>query len=145
MCKRILVVFCMVCALAIVSVPAMAVDADSVLGIWQVESQTDDATQVTIYKCGEKYCGKISWLKDPETLDTKNPDESKRSQKLLGMDFISNFVFKKDEWSGGKIYDARSGKTYDCKMWYKDATQDVLNVKGYILFIGKTSVFYRMK
>jgi uncharacterized protein (DUF2147 family) len=145
MFKRNLLVLSILCALTIVSVPVFAVDADSVLGVWQVESQADDATQVTIYKCGDKYCGKISWLKDPETLDTKNPDESKRSQKLLGMDFISNFEFDDDEWGDGKIYDARSGKTYDCKMWYKDKTQDVLNVKGYVLFIGKTSIFYRMK
>lgn len=141
----LLISFTFILMIATVDYAIAKVNADDVLGVWQVESQEPDATQVTIYKCGAKYCGKISWLENEDALDDKNPDESKRSRKLLGMDFIYGFSFDDDEWEDGEIYDARSGKTYDCKMWFEDDTKDILNVKGYILFIGKTSIFYRMK
>ncbi len=147
MLKKISIILSLCCAfmLGITTVYAGDPEPDAILGVWQVESQEADATQVTIYKCDDKYCGKFSFLKDPESLDVKNPDESKRSQKLMGMNFVWGFEFDDDEWNEGNIYDPRSGKTYDCKMWFEDDNMDVLNVKGYILFIGKTSIWYRMK
>ena len=145
MTQKFLAVVGAICFIIMGATGVYALDADSVLGTWKVESQDDKATQVEIYKCDDKYCGKFSWLEDPESLDTKNPDESKRSQKLLGMNFVWGFEFDDDEWSDGNIYDPRSGKTYDCKMWFEDDNMDVLNVKGYILFIGKTSIWYRVK
>ena len=147
MLKKISILLSLFCTVLLIATAAYAadVDPDTVLGDWKVDSQDDDATQVTIYKCDDKYCGKFSFLKDPEALDEKNPDESKRSQKLMGMNFVWGFEFDDDEWSDGNIYDPRSGKTYDCKMWFEDDNYDVLNVKGYVLFIGKTSTWYRVK
>ncbi len=144
MTKKIFAAMSMVCFIFLGITSAYAVGADDVLGVWKVESQDETATQVEIYKCDDKYCGKFSKLEDPNSLDEKNPDESKRSQKLMGMNFVWGFEFDDDQWEDGNIYDPRSGKTYDCKMWFKDDNPDVLNVKGYILFIGKTSVWYRV-
>jgi uncharacterized protein (DUF2147 family) len=147
MFKQLSILVVILCAFMIGSASLYAIDADSVLGVWKVESKKDDATQITIYKCDAKYCGKISWLEKAETLDEKNPDESLQSRKLLGMDMIFDFEFDDDHWEEGKIYDARSGKTYSCKMWYEDETQTILNVKGFvgISLFGKTSVWYRFK
>ena len=145
MTKKILVAICMVCFIFFGITTVYAVQADDVLGTWRVESQEETATQVEIYKCENKYCGKFSWLEDLNSLDDKNPDETKRDQKLIGMNFVWGFEFDDDQWEDGNIYDPRSGKTYDCKMWFKDGDPDVLNVKGYILFIGKTSIWYRVK
>lgn len=147
MLKQLSILLVTLCVFMIGSANIYAIESDSVLGVWKVESKKDDATQITIYKCGEKYCGKISWLEKADALDEKNPDESLQSRKLLGMDMIFDFEFEGDQWEEGKIYDARSGKTYSCKMWYEDSTQDILNVKGFvgISLFGKTSVWYRFK
>lgn len=147
MFKYLSILMAILCIFIIGSANIYAVEADSVLGVWTVESKKDDATQITIYKCGNKYCGKISWLKKSESLDEKNPDKSLQSRKLLGMDIIFDFEFDDDQWEEGKIYDARSGTTYSCKMWYEDDTQNILNVKGFvgISLFGKTSIWYRFK
>lgn len=145
MVKTFFAAFGLCCFLIMGAAAVYAVDADAVLGVWQVESQEKDATQVTIYKCDNKYCGRFSYLEDPDSRDVENPDESLRDRKLMGLDFIWGFEFDDDEWVDGNIYDPRSGKTYDCKMWFEDDSLDVLNVKGYVLFIGKTSIFYRVR
>jgi len=115
---------------------------EAVLGTWLVA--TEDA-QVSIYKCQDKFCGKIVWLKTPEDLDTKNPDPAKRSEKILGMDILWGFSFNKGQWVGGRIYDPDSGKTYRCKMWLKSATK--LNLKGYvgIPLFGRSEIWTRVE
>ena len=36
---------------------------DTILGIW--DNQEKDA-KIEIFKCGDRYCGKIVWLKNPD-------------------------------------------------------------------------------
>ncbi len=119
----------------------MAFDSSSVLGTWLVPK--GDA-KVTIYKCGEKFCGKISWMKSPNDLDDKNPDPAKRTKPVLGMVMLWNFVYKDAEWVGGQIYDPDNGKTYKCKMSMKSANK--LNVRGYVgaPIFGRTEVWTRV-
>jgi len=45
-----------------VSTMCSAVGSDDILGVWN--NQEKDA-KIEIQKCGEKYCGKIVWLKEP--------------------------------------------------------------------------------
>jgi uncharacterized protein (DUF2147 family) len=115
---------------------------ESVLGTWLVVKE--DA-KVTIYKCDDKFCGKITWLKTPEDLDTKNPDPAKRSNKILGMNILWGFSFNQGQWVGGRIYDPDSGKTYRCKMWLK--SDDKLNLKGYvgIPLFGRSEIWTRVE
>jgi uncharacterized protein (DUF2147 family) len=114
---------------------------ESVLGTWLVVKE--DA-KVTIYKCDDKFCGKITWLKTPEDLDTKNPNPAKRSNKILGMNILWGFSFNQGQWVGGRIYDPDSGKTYRCKMWLK--SDDKLNLKGYvgIPLFGRSEIWTRV-
>ncbi|HNW27618.1 MAG TPA: DUF2147 domain-containing protein [Spirochaetota bacterium] len=133
-----MVAFCIMLTVTLLA----AFTADSVIGTWLVPK--GDA-KVTIYKCGEKFCGKVSWLKTPEDLDTKNPDPAKRKNKILGMDMLWGFHFEKGEWVGGQIYDPDSGDTYKCKMYLK--SDDKLNVRGYVgvpLF-GRSEIWTRVK
>jgi len=115
---------------------------ESVLGTWLVVKE--DA-KVTIYKCDDKFCGKITWLKTPEDLDTKNADPAKRSNKILGMNILWGFSFNQGQWVGGRIYDPDSGKTYRCKMWLK--SDDKLNLKGYvgIPLLGRSEIWTRVE
>ena len=60
---------------------AYTAKADDVLGTWLVPK--GDA-KVTIAMCGANFCGKVTWLKTPDDLDTKNPDPEKRKLKIVG-------------------------------------------------------------
>lgn len=138
-----------------------AESADDVLGFWFNEKK--DA-KFEIYKCGEKYCAKIFWLKEPNytatsgavkdgkakvgepKVDTENPDESQRKNPIVGMQFLKGFDFEGgNKWSNGKIYDPESGKLYKSTMTLK--TKDLIDVRGYVGWgvasIGKTSAWYR--
>ena len=65
------------------------------------------------YKSGEKYIGKLVWMKRPERKDTMNPDVSKRHKKILGSIVVYGFIYDgKNIWKGGYVYDANKGKTY---------------------------------
>jgi uncharacterized protein (DUF2147 family) len=101
------------------------VNADEVLGIYW--SPKKDG-KIQIYKRNNKYYGKTIWgIKDRK--DTLNPDPKLRSNKIVGLEFLRDFVFDEDEWVDGTVYDPESGKTYSCKMWLDNG--DVM-LKGYI-------------
>ncbi len=146
MIKKVSVLTIVFCVMLLWASSLYAVNADDVLGLW-LTSKEANATKIEIVKCGDKFCGKIAWLEDPETLDSQNPDESKKSRKLVGLNMIYDFVFDDDEWIDGFIYNPEDGKTYDCKMWMDN--MEVLNVKGTVgpkwLGIGKTVTWFKAK
>ncbi|GAB1419574.1 DUF2147 domain-containing protein [Bacteroidales bacterium] len=124
--------------------------ADDVLGVWL---SGDKDAQVEITKKGDKFFGKIVWLKDPidtktgkPKTDNKNPDPALKNRPTLGMEMLKNFGFNgKDEWSDGEIYDPKSGKTYSSYM--KMAGHDLLKIRGYIgvSLLGRTTEWTRVK
>ena len=125
---------------------AFAENPDAIVGEWYT---AEGKSVVEIYKCNELYCGRIVWLKNPKTdagndkTDLKNPDESKRGRKIMGLEILSGFKYAgEDTWKEGKIYDPKSGKTYSCKMKL-DGTE--LKVRGYVGFslLGRTTVWTR--
>lgn len=105
------------------------------IGIWMVHA--GDA-KVEIYKNGEELEGKIVWLKEPldekgnAKLDTKNPDETLRSTPIMNLIFLKGFKKEVDEnkWSGGTVYDAKSGKLY--KGWIQPLGEKKLKLRGYV-------------
>jgi uncharacterized protein (DUF2147 family) len=131
----------------LLSTKLSAEPADDVLGIWFNEEK--DA-KIEIYKKNDKYHGKIIWLKEPNKngkpkIDDENPDADKRNRPIMGLVFMTHFVYDDDYvWKEGTIYDPKKGKTYSCKMTLsKD--KNTLNVRGFIGFslIGRTSVWTR--
>lgn len=127
---------------------ASANDPDAIIGIWM---NATGKGQIQIYKEGDKYFGKIIWLKEPNNvqgtpkLDVHNPDAAQKTKPILGAIILRNFKYDDGEWSGGRIYDPASGKDYKCYMKLKDTR--TLNVRGYIGFslLGRTEVWTRMK
>lgn len=127
---------------------AFAQTKDDVLGKWL--NPTGEG-QIEIYKKGDKYFGKLVWIKDPTDengkpkKDEKNPNESLRSKPILGLEILKNFVFDDGKWVDGSIYDPKSGKTYSCKLTLKDDKQ--LSIRGYIgvSLIGRTEVWKRIR
>jgi uncharacterized protein (DUF2147 family) len=130
------------------SVQLFAQKKDDILGKWL--NPTGEG-QIEIYKKGDKYFGKLVWIKEPNgangkpKTDEKNPNESLRNKPILGLEILKNFQFDDGKWEGGTIYDPKSGKTYSCKLTLKD--QNLLNIRGYIgvSLIGRTEVFKRVK
>lgn len=116
--------------------------ADDILGIWYNQEKTG---KVEIFKSGDKYNGKIVWLKEPmrdgaPKLDRENEDEDLRKRPIMGLEILQDFVFDDDEWEDGTIYDPKNGETYSC---YITKEGDKLNVRGYIgiALIGRTSIW----
>ncbi len=136
-----------------VQVQAQDVKADDILGVWLTQ---DKDSHVQIYKDGDKYFGKIIWLKDPidsktgkPKVDDKNEDPSLRNRPVMGMKLLKNFVFDgDDEWEDGTIYDPKKGKTYSCYMEFPDENnKDRLKIRGYIgvSLLGRTVYWTRVK
>lgn len=127
---------------------AFAQNPDAIIGKWQNPSGEG---QVQIYKRGDRFFGKLAWLKNPNDAtgkpktDQKNPDESLRSRPELGLELLKNFKYDEDGvYEDGTIYDPKSGKTYSCKMTLKG---DILKIRGYIgiSLIGRTESWTRVK
>ncbi|WP_343703822.1 DUF2147 domain-containing protein [Chitinophaga sp.] len=123
-----------------------AQQADAVVGTWLNEEK--DA-KVQIYRSGNEYAGKLVWIarqfeddgKTPRK-DSKNADPKLRNRGLMGLVILTGFKYDDGEWTGGKIYDPKSGKTYSSKMKL-DGRQ--LNIRGYVgvSVFGRTTVWTR--
>lgn len=135
-----------------------AVSSDDVLGVWVTPQSAEGNAHIEVTRENDKYLGKIIWLEKPfytkdnpdggeegsPFLDKRNPVADKRSRPLLGLSMLQGFIFKKDRWLGGTIYDPESGKTYKCNISLKrDGT---LKVRGFIgvSILGRTSIWTKL-
>src|SRR5689334_19002239 len=105
-----------------VSSTAFSLGPDDLLGLWYTDGQE---SKLEFFKCGEKVCVRIAWLKEPNYTDKKegpvgtpkvdryNPDPAKRTHTLLGLQIMEGFTPVGDNrWEGGIIYNPENGKTY---------------------------------
>lgn len=146
--KKIIIII--VLCLFYISVFSQVKRGDDLIGKWFTEN---NEAKLEIYKTSEKYYGKIIWLKesiDKETSkpkkDKNNPDIKLRERPVIGMILMSGFIFNgKDEWENGSIYDAKSGKTYNCYISFE--SRDKIKVRGYIgkawMGLGRTTIWTR--
>lgn len=121
-------------------------DPNGIVGVWKTG---DGNAMVRIYKNGEKFQGKIVWLKepnDPETgkpkVDKNHPDDASKTRPILGLVNIWGFVHKeKNVWEDGNIYDPKNGNTYSCTI--KLINANTLEVRGFIgvSLIGRTDTW----
>ncbi|TAE46627.1 MAG: DUF2147 domain-containing protein [Cytophagales bacterium] len=128
-----------------------AQSASDLVGLWQPSEGT---SYVKIEREGDKFYGKVVWLKEPkdeqgnEKTDKKNPDKSLRSRPVKGMRMLKDFVFdeKAKEWKSGNIYDPKSGSTYYSNIKYKGKNQ--IEVRGSLDqsgYIGRTDTWVRVE
>ena len=127
---------------------------DDILGTWY---NGEKDAQIEIFRCGEDYCGKIVWLKDPNypegskdgapgtpKIDHHNPDPARHKDPILGLQIVHGFRYAGDgRWTDGKVYDPKNGKTYSGKMTLRLPQQ--LDLRGYIgiSLIGRTTTWTR--
>ena len=144
---------CYVGLLLVMATPSAWAGADDILGVWNT---AEGRSRVEVYKCADRYCGRIIWLKEPlypqddakgmagkPKVDRKNPDSALRGQPLLGLEILRDFRYDDQQWRDGTIYDPREGKTYRCKITLGD--DGVLNVRGFIgiSLFGRTAEWKR--
>lgn len=136
--------------LLIVSSSTIFAQADKILGTWLNEPK--DA-KIEVYQKGDKYFGKIIWLKNnvnedgsSPKLDSKNEEESLRKRPIVGINILQDLEWDADdnEWDDGEIYDPRGGTTYSLYAKLEDA--NTLYLKGYIGFslIGRSTTWTRV-
>jgi uncharacterized protein (DUF2147 family) len=127
--------------------PARAMDAPPIAGLWLVEAQ--DAV-VDIEPCGDRLCGTVVWLKQPQRpdgglrRDDKNPSAALRSRPVCGIELMNGFKpAGANEWEDGHIYSADEGTTYSAEMTLKDP--NTLKVRGFvgISLFGKSQIWTR--
>ena len=127
---------------------------EDILGVWY--NQEKDA-QIELFKCGEKYCGKVVWLKEPNypegsqdgvpgtpKLDHNHPKPEMKKAPIIGLRIVHDFVFVGDNvWKDGKVYDPKNGKTYSGKITLVSPHQ--LNLRGFIgiTLLGRTAIWTR--
>lgn len=136
--------------LSVTTIFAQKGNPDAVIGTWLNGTKKG---HIQIYKQGEKYFGKLIWLKEPNDpatgkpkLDTKNEDASHHNRPIIGLVNMTNFEYDGGKvWDEGKIYNPEDGKTYSCKMTLKDP--NTLDVRGFvgISLLGKTQTWTRVK
>lgn len=134
----------------LVALPLLAASPspDAVLGTWKNGSGKG---HIQVYKQGDKYYGKIMWLRDATgddgkpKVDRRNPDPAKQSKPLIGLVMMRDFKYNDGEWTDGYIYNPSDGKEY--KAYMKMQNNNTLSVRGYvgISWIGKTDTWTRVK
>ena len=145
--KRLITLALLVCFL--IPLSAQKNNPDRIVGKWYTEN---NKSLIEIYKNGDKYFGKMIWLKDPlrddgtAKIDDKNPDVKLQTRPLLGLVIMTDIEFDEDnEWEDGDIYDPESGNTYSCMITFTEP--DKIDMRGYIgfSFIGRSTTWIRKK
>ena len=132
--------------LTLVKSPA-GVNSDHLMGKWVIKNEEGI---VEIIKSGDKYYGKIVWLKEandkfgnPRT-DEKNPDVSLQKRPLLGIIILHELAYNqtKKQWEG-TAYSPRNGQTVQTIINLQDL--NTINVMGYVgsTFFSKTEIWKR--
>jgi len=103
--------------LTLFAAPAAA--ADAVQGEWRTQN---GGAKVRIGPCPSdtrQMCGAVSWLRPAQARarDVRNPDPALKSRPLMGMPVLWGLrQAGPGRWTGGKIYSANAGKTYDAAL-----------------------------
>lgn len=132
------------------SLAAQSDDGDRLIGVWE---PSHGKARVKVEKIGNKYFGKIVWLREPEDpetgqpkVDKNNPDQAMRTTPLRGYRLLKDFVYSgKGEWTEGTIYDPENGTLYSCVITLTD--ENTMDIRGYIgvKALGRTDVWKRLQ
>jgi len=120
---------------------------DEILGKWL---PADKLGHIEIFKENNKYYGKIVCINNPINpktgkywQDSNNPNKKKRKRTIIGIRMMFGFEYdeKEKEFINGKLYDVRTGKTYEGKMWLKNGK---LVLRGYWFLFYQTEKWVKV-
>ena len=122
---------------ALAAAPAQAAPA-SIAGNWKTD---DGKSVIQFYQCGQSMCGKIARFLVAEPAggarDDKNPDASKRNNRLLGMRIFWNLAADGTRYKG-EGYSPEDGRYFKAQVW---RSGNQLKVKGCVLLFCRTANF----
>jgi uncharacterized protein (DUF2147 family) len=106
-----------------------AAKAGDPAGLWRSET---GLSRYQVRHCGQGICVKIVWIVEgPEVRDVNNPDPSKRSRRVMGIDIASNFVPERPHRWTGSLYNFKNGQAY--QGWAGLVGPNTLTVAGCVL------------
>lgn len=125
-------------ALVAAGSPQAAIEGD-----WLTADRT---AIVRIGSCGPHVCGAVARVlahgaNVPRT-DVHNPDPKLRSRALVGLPVLIGFARDGAQWTGGRAYDAKTGRTYKAKL--APNADGSLTVTGCILFLCRSQRWTRV-
>jgi uncharacterized protein (DUF2147 family) len=141
-------VWTIIAAILLTATTAFGAGPSNVLGLWKTDGGD---SQLELFKCGDKLCGKIVWLKVPKYIDSndgpigttkvdrKSPNPSLRNRPILGLQVMKGLTANGgNRWGKGVCYDPETGKSYKCNMQLTASGK--LDLRGYIgiSLIGRT-------
>jgi len=106
-------------AIGLILIAAPAAAADAVQGEWITAK---GGAKVRIGPCpsdARRMCGAVSWLQPAQAgaKDVRNPEPTLKSRPMLGMPVLWGLrQAGPGRWTGGKVYAANTGKTYDAAL-----------------------------
>ena len=121
---------------------------DAIVGTWEAD---DGTVKLDMSRSGTEFQARMLYgneIVEADNFtfkkDTKNPDPGLRARSLKNIIFITGLRWEDGEWSGGSIYDASSGRTYNCKATVKDGK---MLLRGYLGLpaMGQTRSFHRAR
>ncbi len=127
---------------------------EAIIGLWNTP---DRDARFEIYSCGAQFCGRISYLAEPNypptnkhglagrpKTDRKNPDPALRGRPLLGLKMIDEVRYEGDNNWRGTIYNPEDGQKYRCNFSLAKNGEE-LKVRGYIWLpiFGQTQTWTR--
>jgi uncharacterized protein (DUF2147 family) len=129
-------------SLVLAALLASGAPAAAIQGDWLTADRT---AIVRIGTCGPHVCGAVLRVLArgptvPRT-DIHNPDKALRSRPLVGLPVLTGFARDGAQWTGGRAYDAKTGRSYKARL-APDADGS-LTVTGCILFICKSQRWVR--
>ena len=120
-----------------------------ICGKWE---STEKNLRIEVYMQDNQYKANVIWFSDTDGkpmdywTDSKNPNPSLRSRKILGMSVLSNLRYDagKNSWEDGMVYDSKHGREWNASAYIDK--KGMLKVRGYwhFKFIGRTMDFTRM-
>ncbi len=130
--------------LVLALVASQAATPDAAIGRWRTPELN---AVIEITRCGPSICGRIvgsDLLKaDPGLLDIQNKDPALRKRRVMNLQLLDGFTWKSGAWTGGRIYNARDGGTYDATVTPSGPNQ--LKLKGCIVWpLCKSQVWTRV-
>ena len=141
----------LIATLSLTALASQAMAQNTPVGRWHsIDDETKEVkSEIVITENGGVLTGRI------EKLLRKGADQTRRctdctddrkDQPLIGLEIIrgAKKVEGKDVWEGGQILDPENGKSYNLRLTPVEGGKK-LDVRGSILFIGRTQTWVRVQ
>ncbi len=132
----------LIITMVLVVLQAASAQSSDPSGVWLTDGGD---SQISVYKCGQNYCGSIVKLAEPidadglPQRDTNNPDPKMRSRPLVGLRILRDMAPSSGVKWQGKIYNPDDGDVYSGSIAVRGSS---LEVEGCVVIIICKSQFW---